>query len=92
MPCVEGLCARLVDWLTAYTYPIVFFGTPVDASGLPFPGRLLLVAAGARAGTGRRNLAAIIVLGVVAAMVMDHLWYVAGARGTTRAPSGRRRR
>lgn len=84
MVCDEGLCARVLDWLTAYTYPIVFASTLVDASGVPFPGRLLLVAAGALAGTGRRSVVTIIVLGVVAAMIMDHVWFFMAARGSRR--------
>jgi membrane protein DedA with SNARE-associated domain len=72
-----------LQWLVAYTYIVVFLGTLVDASGVPFPGRLLLAAAGALAATGRRSVVAIIVVAAVAAMVMDHIWYVAGARGST---------
>jgi undecaprenyl-diphosphatase len=53
-------------------------GTLIDASGGPFPGRLLLVAAGAVAGTGRRSLVATILLGAIAAMLMDDVWYLAG--------------
>jgi membrane protein DedA with SNARE-associated domain len=74
----------ILDWLTAFTYPVVFVGTLIDASGVPFPGRVLLVAAGALAGTGRRSLVAIIVLGASAAILMDHAWYLAGARGSER--------
>jgi|SRR5688572_17894284 len=71
------------DWLVAYTYVVVFVGTLVDASGLPFPGRLLLAAAGAVAASGRRSVVAVILIAAIAAMVMDHVWYVAGARGST---------
>jgi membrane protein DedA with SNARE-associated domain len=81
---VNAVAATLIDWLASHTYPIVFVGTLIDASGLPFPGRLLLIAAGAVAGTGRRNLAVIILVGAVAAMMMDTLWYAAGVRGSGR--------
>jgi undecaprenyl-diphosphatase len=67
-----------------YTYPVVFLGTLVDSSGLPFPGRLLLVGAGALAGDGRRSLVGIIALSTVAAMAMDHVWYLAGRWGRTK--------
>lgn len=77
--------ARVVlGWLAVYTYPVVFVGTLIDASGIPFPGRLLLVAAGALAGTGRRSVAVIVVLGAVAAMIMDHVWYLGGVWGSER--------
>jgi undecaprenyl-diphosphatase len=63
---------------------VVFVGTLVDASGLPFPGRLLLVGAGALAGDGRRSLVGIIALSALAAMAMDHVWYLAGRCGRTK--------
>jgi membrane protein DedA with SNARE-associated domain len=75
---------RIVDWLAAHTYAAVFVGTLIDASGLPFPGRLLLVAAGVLARSGGHSLVLIILLGAVAAMLMDHVWYVAGAWGSQR--------
>jgi len=34
-------------WLLSHTYLVVFFGALIDATGIPFPGRLILVAAGA---------------------------------------------
>ena len=74
----------IVGWLGAHTYPIVFVGTLIDASGVPFPGRLLLVAAGALAGSGRGSIVVIIVLGTVAAVLMDHVWYLAGLWGGER--------
>ena len=74
----------VVGWLGAHTYPIVFVGTLIDASGVPFPGRLLLVAAGALAGSGRGSIVVIIVLGTVAAVLMDHVWYLAGLWGGER--------
>jgi len=82
---MTGATARLIwDWLGAHTYAVVFVGTLIDASGIPFPGRLLLVAAGAVAGTGGRSLVAIIMLGTVAAMLMDHVWYLAGVWNSER--------
>lgn len=76
--------APVFDPLAAHTYPVVFVGTLVDASGVPFPRRLLLVAAGALTGTGRRSTVAVIVLAVVSASLMDHVWYVAGTLGSER--------
>jgi membrane-associated protein len=74
----------IVGWLGAHTYPIVFVGTLIDASGVPFPGRLLLIAAGALAGPGHRSVVAIIVLSAVAAVLMDHVWYLVGVWGGAR--------
>ena len=87
---MNGVAVQLVEWLAAYTYPVVFVGTLIDASGLPFPGRLLLIAAGAIAAAGRRDVAVVIVAGIVAAMMMDAVWYYAGTRGSSISTSSRR--
>jgi membrane protein DedA with SNARE-associated domain len=81
---MKAIAAAVVEWLAAYTYPVVFVGTLIDASGFPFPGRLLLVAAGALAGAGRQNVVVVIGLGALAAMLMDQVWYLAAARAGDR--------
>lgn len=74
----------LFDWLAEHTYLVVFFGTVIDATGLPFPGRILLAAAGARAAAGHANLFAVIGLGALGAMLVDHAWYLTITRGSNR--------
>jgi membrane protein DedA with SNARE-associated domain len=74
--------AQVLSWLAAYTYPAVFLATLIDASGVPFPGRLLLIAAGAVAAASDRSVVLVIALAALAAMVMDHLWYLAATRGS----------
>ena len=80
----EFFTGSALGWLGSHTYAIVFIGTLIDASGVPFPGRLLLIAAGALASPGRRSLVAIIALSAVAAVMMDHVWYLAGVWGGAR--------
>ena len=72
----------LFDWLVEHTYLVVFVGTLIDASGLPFPGRILLAAAGALAATGQANVLVIIALAALGAMLVDHLWYLTITRGS----------
>jgi membrane protein DedA with SNARE-associated domain len=72
----------LFDWLVEHTYLVVFVGTLIDASGLPFPGRILLAAAGALAATGQANVVVIIALAALGAMFVDHLWYLTITRGS----------
>jgi membrane protein DedA with SNARE-associated domain len=72
----------LFDWLVEHTYLVVFVGTLIDASGLPFPGRILLAAAGALAATGQANVVIIIALAALGAMFVDHLWYLTITRGS----------
>lgn len=81
---MDTLASQALEWLGAYTYAVVFVGMLIDASGLPFPGRLLLVAAGALNRTEYGTLLGVIALAVAAAMVMDLAWYVAGRRGGER--------
>ena len=65
-------------WLVEHTYVVVFVCTVIDATGLPFPGRLGLAAVGAVVATGDVSLTAVIALGALGAMLTDHVWYFAG--------------
>jgi membrane protein DedA with SNARE-associated domain len=53
----------------------------IDATGLPFPGRALLVAAGATMATGWSNVLAMTLAAALGALAGDHLWYAAGRLG-----------
>jgi len=76
------LLRPLFDWLVDHTYVVVFIGTVIDATGLPFPGRLLLAAAGAMAASGRANVFLVITLGALGAMLVDQVWYLTITRGS----------
>ncbi len=71
-------------WLIEHTYLVVFVSTVIDATGLPFPGRVVLAAAGAFAAAGHVNLGVVIALGTLGAMAVDHVWYFAGWFDTKR--------
>jgi membrane protein DedA with SNARE-associated domain len=71
-------------WLSAHTYGVVFVATLIDATAIPFPGRILLAAAGAVAATGEVSAPAIIALGAAGVLITDHLWYFAGSLGGDR--------
>lgn len=70
-----------LGWFLAHPYAVVFIGTLVDATGVPFPGRVLLAAAGAFAAAGDISVAAVIALGALAAVIVDHVWYFAAPLG-----------
>lgn len=72
----------LFEWLVDHTYLVVFVGTVIDATGLPFPGRLLLAAAGAMAAAGHANVFIVIGLGALGAMLVDQAWYLTVTRGS----------
>jgi len=72
----------LFDAFVAHTYLVVFVGALIDATGLPFPGRILLVAAGAYAAAGNASLTAFIALGALGAMLIDQVWFWTATRGS----------
>jgi membrane protein DedA with SNARE-associated domain len=59
----------------------LFLAALIDATGLPFPGRALLVAAGAATARDWGQVALMTAAGALGAVVEDHLWYVAGRLG-----------
>jgi membrane protein DedA with SNARE-associated domain len=67
-----------------HAYAVVFLASLIDATALPFPGRVLLIAAGAYAASGALNVFAVIALGALGAAAGDHLWYLAGRFGGDR--------
>jgi membrane protein DedA with SNARE-associated domain len=69
-----------VTFLTAHVYLAVFLANAVDATGVPFPGRIVLVLAGMFIATPR-GLALAVAAGTAGALVGDHLLYLAGWRG-----------
>ena len=71
-------------WLSAHTYAVVFVATLIDATAIPFPGRILLAAAGAVAAAGERSVTMVILMGTAGVVVTDHIWYFAGPLGGDR--------
>jgi membrane protein DedA with SNARE-associated domain len=69
-----------VAFLTAHVYLAVFIANAIDATGIPFPGRIVLILAGTFVAT-HVGLAVSIVAGAAGALVGDHLLYLAGRRG-----------
>jgi membrane protein DedA with SNARE-associated domain len=72
----------LFDWLVDHTYLVVFLGTVIDATGLPFPGRVLLAAAGAMAAAGHANVFIVIAVAALGAILVDQAWYATITRGS----------
>jgi membrane protein DedA with SNARE-associated domain len=59
----------------------LFLAALIDATGLPFPGRVLLITAGATAGHDWVQVAMLVAAGALGAAAGDHVWYVAGRLG-----------
>jgi membrane protein DedA with SNARE-associated domain len=59
----------------------LFLAALIDATGFPFPGRALLVAAGDATARDWGQVALMTAAGALGALVGDHLWYAAGRLG-----------
>jgi membrane protein DedA with SNARE-associated domain len=81
---VDDIIQPLSAWLVAHTYAVVFVATLVDATAIPFPGRVVLAGAGAFAATGDVDVVLVIALGAAGVTIIDHAWYLAGPLGGDR--------
>jgi membrane protein DedA with SNARE-associated domain len=67
-----------LDFLIRHGYTVVFGWVLAEQIGLPVPAVPVLLAAGALAGTGRLGLTWVVVLGLVASLASDVIWYWLG--------------
>jgi membrane protein DedA with SNARE-associated domain len=74
---VNGILEHLTGWLVQHTYSVVFVSTLIDATAIPFPGRLVVAAAGAAAAAGHASVVAVIAFGALGLIIVDHVWYLA---------------
>src|SRR5205085_12703543 len=77
-PPMPDVLQPFTAWLIAHTYVVVFVAALIDATGLPLPGRMLLIAAGAVAGAANVSIVFAIVLGAIGVAITDHGGYFAG--------------
>jgi membrane protein DedA with SNARE-associated domain/rhodanese-related sulfurtransferase len=71
---------EMVHFLAKHGYWVVFTSLLGGQAGLPVPGNLILLAAGALAASGKLNLAAIVVLSALALALADLAWFQAGRK------------
>jgi membrane protein DedA with SNARE-associated domain/rhodanese-related sulfurtransferase len=71
---------EMVHFLARHGYWLVFTSLLGGQAGLPVPGSLILLAAGALAASGKLNLAAIVVLAALALALADLAWFEAGRK------------
>jgi membrane protein DedA with SNARE-associated domain len=67
-----------LDFLIRHILTVVFVGFLVEAAGVPFPSRLLLIVA-ATVADQPRQLVALVAVGTVGSLIGDHVPYLAGA-------------
>jgi len=70
----------IVEFIMKHGYAVLFGALFAHQIGLPVPGPLFLLAAGALAAAGKLVLASALALAVVACVLADWLWYEAGRR------------
>src|SRR5271166_1310225 len=68
----------ILYFVTKHGYSVLFPGIFVHQLGLPGPGPLFLMAAGALAAAGKMGLVVALVLAVTACVLADWPWYGAG--------------
>jgi membrane protein DedA with SNARE-associated domain len=71
---------EVVQFVLKHGYPILFAALFAHQLGLPVPGPLFLLAAGALAAAGKLGLLAVLVLAIIASVLGDWPWYEAGRR------------
>ena len=71
----------IVQFVLKHGYPILFGAVFVHQIGLPVPGPLFLLAAGALAAGGKLGLLNVLGLAIIASILGDWPWYEAGRRG-----------
>jgi len=69
-------------FLAGHVFLVIFVANTIDAAGIPFPGRIVLILAGTVAET-KLQLALAIVTGAAGALLGDQALYLAGRRGGT---------
>jgi membrane protein DedA with SNARE-associated domain len=67
-----------------HVYVATLVSAFIDATGTPFPGRVVLIAAGAAAAAGSASLTLLTGLAALGAVLGDHGWYLAGRLGQRR--------
>ena len=71
---------EVAHFVAKHGYPILFAALFAHQLGLPVPGPLFLIAAGALAAAGKMGLVGALVLAVTACVLADWPWYEAGRR------------
>lgn len=74
----------LVKLSSHLAYPVLFALVGAESTGVPVPGETALIAAGVLAHDGRLNIAYVIALAALAAIMGDNLGYLIGRTGGRR--------
>ncbi len=72
----------VLQWFQSYTAVMVFLGVFLETVGLPIPGEIVLLSAGAMAFSHTASVAEVILAGILAAVLGDLLLFFVGRRIT----------
>jgi membrane protein DedA with SNARE-associated domain len=75
---LPGVFSSLTPVLDHHGYAALMVLVGVEGFGIPFPGQTMLIAAGIYASAGQLDLVAVLLLGLVAAIVGDNIGYAIG--------------
>jgi membrane protein DedA with SNARE-associated domain len=74
----------VTDFLQSYGLPVLFLLVMAESSGVPVPGETALITAALLASRGHFDIAAVIVVAAVAAIIGDNIGYLLGRVGGRR--------
>lgn len=83
-PDLPGFLGTIAPLLDSWGYIAVGGLVMLEDFGVPVPGETVLIAAAVYAGAGRLNIAAVIIIGILAAIVGDSIGYTIGRFGGRR--------
>ena len=69
---------RVLDLVRSHVHAGIFLVTLIDATGIPFPGRAVLIMIGVFVASADVHLAGVILAAALGALGGDHIWYLGG--------------
>ena len=78
LPAIIKFMDELIQFVARNGYIVIFVGVLIEQLGIPLPSNLLLIIAGALVGAGQLDLAFVVSMTVLAALLGDTIWYFIG--------------
>lgn len=70
----------IINLIKMYGYWVIAVGIFLECMGVPFPGETVLILGGVGASLGHLNLAAVIIIAIIAAVAGDNVGYIIGKK------------
>lgn len=72
---------QILSLIVQYGYLIVLFGVMIESMGVPMPGETILIASGLLVQQSKLDLGAVILFGILGAVIGDQIGYWIGRKG-----------